>query len=289
MLFKIYTLFVKSFQIWGEAKASRMSAALAYYTMLSLSPILILAIAIAGSFFSEEEIASAILGLVGNWTSQQVVQQVGELIQNDAVAVTIERTTARESGLIAGGISILILLFGASSVFTQLQDTLNIMWNVPYEQRSGILYTLIQRGLGILIVLSMGILLVFRMLLTTVLAYFSDLVTRIYAPALPLMSYAEQGITLLIMPVFFALLFWFLPNVDVRWRYAIPAGILTAGLFAGSRTLIALYLSLSSTSAVYGAASSLVVMLTWIYLIGLIFFFGAAFSRAYAEVFGDFQ
>ncbi|MFT5100893.1 MAG: membrane protein [Cellvibrionaceae bacterium] len=280
MLQKVLNVIRDSFQIWGQAKASLMSAALTYYTMISLSPILVLAVAIAGRFYGEALVQGELISQIAQFTSPEVAGTVSELITN---------TSEPQSGLIAGLLSFGILFYGASGVFTMLHDTFNIIWDVPYDNRSGYWYTIKQRLVGIGMVLSVGLLLVISILLGAMIGVISD---WIYTE-LPLFSgrlyLAERGITFLITPLLFMGINRGLPEAQMTWWDVLIPSFLTAMILLGSRSLIGLYLQFSSTSAVYGAAGSLVVLLVWVYMTGLIVFFGAALCRAFAEQFGSRQ
>lgn len=274
----LFTFIRRTFQIWGEAKSTRKAAALSYYAMLSLSPTLVLAIAIAAPLFAAQEVEAEIVETVRAFTSPVVAETVAELIEN---------TANSDSGFAAGLISVAILIFGASSVFSQLYDTINEMWGIPIKRRSGFLYNVFQRGVGVVMVLILSLILVSSMIFSTALAFSADLVGEWVSISPAILFYIERGFTLLLMPLVFALIYRFVPNVHVLWTDVIGAALVTALLIGLGRYLIEYYISLSSTSAVYGAAGSLVVLLTWTYLNSMIVFFGAAFSRAYAEMFGS--
>ncbi|MFK7801403.1 MAG: YihY/virulence factor BrkB family protein [Anaerolineae bacterium] len=280
MLQKVLNVFRDSFQIWGQAKASLMSAALTYYTMISLSPILVLAVAIAGRVYGETLVQSELLEQITQFTSPEVANTVSELITN---------TSEPQSGLVAGLLSFAVLFYGASGVFTMLHDTLNIIWGVPYDHRSGYWYTIKQRLVGIGMVLSVGLLLLISILLGTIIGAISD---WIYT-ALPNFSgslyLVERGVTFLLTPLLFMGINRGLPEAKMTWWDVFIPSFITSMLLLVSRNLISLYLQFSSTSAVYGAAGSLVILLIWVYMIGMIVFYGAALCRAFAEQFGSRQ
>ncbi|MEM7802169.1 MAG: YihY/virulence factor BrkB family protein [Chloroflexota bacterium] len=275
---KLVAFIRRTFQLWGEAKAARKAAALSYYAMLSLSPSLVLAIAIAAPLFAEQTVEAEIVELVGEFTSQEV---------GDTVAGLIENASSSETGFAATIIGVVILIFGASSVFSQLYDTINEMWGIPINRRSGFLYTLFQRAVGIGMVLILSLILLSLMIFSTILTLFAELISSWVSVTPTFLFYIERFFSLLLMPIVFATMFRFLPDIHVKWSDVIGAAIVTAVLITFGRSLIEIYINLSSTSAVYGAAGSLVILLTWIYLTSMIVFYGAAFSRAYAEMFGS--
>ncbi len=276
MFHKIWILLSSSVTIWSQAQAARMAAALTYYTMLSLAPLMLIAIAIAGYFYDDTVAQTELISQVRNLTNEGVAKTVASLIKN---------ATRPNSGLLAGTISVAILLFGASGVFSQLYDTFNDIWHVPYDSRAGFLFTLQKRLIGIGMVLLAGALLVGTLMLSSAITYLNT----VFADGI--MAYwlnlADRSLSFLLMPLIFAMIFWFFPSAKIQWSDVWPAGLLTAVLVAGSRYLIELYLRFSSTSEVYGAAGSLVVLLVWVYVIGMIIFYGAAFSHAWATTFGS--
>lgn len=278
MVKKIWRLVQTSFDIWGKAHSSRMAAALTYFTMLSLAPLLMIAIAIAGFLFGDQIAEQELIERVSQFTTDELAATVASLIKN---------ASHPSSGLIAGTISIAILVFGASGVFSQLHDTFNEIWHVPIEDRSGWFFLLRTRLIGIALVLVAGILLLATIVFSTSLHAFGSWMGEFAPRTVKWLSLADKGLAFLLTPLILSLFFWLLPATKIRWSDVWPAGILTALLIAGSRYLIGLYLKMSTTSEVYGAAGSLVVLLIWVYATGLIIFFGAAFSHAWAQVFGS--
>ena len=278
MFKRIWKLISSTFSIWANANASRMSAALTYYTMLSLAPMLMIAIAIAGYIFDNKLAESEIVEQVSLVTTPEIAKTVGGLIK---------RASQPSSGIVAGTISLCVLTFAASGVFTQLYDTFNDIWNVSFDQKNSLLFTLEKRLIGVGMVLIVGVMLVAALVLNSLMTYVNQWVEGSYPQAVSWLNLADRGLSFLLMPVVFTLIFWFFPATKIRLKDVWPAGVLTACLVAASRYLIGLYLEFSTTSEVYGAAGSLVVLLIWVYMTGLVVFFGAAFSHAWADNFGS--
>jgi len=276
MLYKIWTLLKSSVAIWKKAQAPRMAAGLSYYTMLSLAPLMMIAIAIAGYFYDDAFAQTELIDQIRSLTNDTVANTVAGLIKN---------ATRPNSGLLAGAISVAFLLFGASGVFSQLYDTFNDIWHVPYDSRAGFLFSLQKRLIGIGMVLLAGALLVGTLMLSSAITYLNTMFTG------DMMAYwlnlVDRSLSFLLLPLIFSMIFWFFPSAKIQWGDVWPAGLLTAMIVAGSRYLIELYLRFSSTSEVYGAAGSLVVLLIWVYVTGMIVFYGAAFSHAWAMTFGS--
>ena len=243
-----------------------------FYTMLSLAPVLMIAVAIAGYLYEGDQVQQEIIDQLAQVADQQTVTTVEGLLRN---------ATQPKAGLVAGTISLLISLLGASGVFSQLYETFNDIWDVPSEDRSGWWFMVQKRLIGIGVVILIGILLVGTLVLSSLIAYVNTLVQD-SAPQLEVwLNLADQGLMYLLMPLVFSALFWFFPATDVKFRDVWPAGILTAFLIGASRYLVGFYLQFSSTSEVYGAAGSLVVLLIWLYIVGLCLFLGASFCYSY--------
>jgi len=249
-----------------------------FYTILSLAPMLMIAVAIAGYYYD------------GPQVQQEIVQQVQQLTDErtgKVFAGLLKNATQPSSGLVAGTISLLISLFGASGVFSQLYDTFNDIWDVPSEERSGWWFMVQKRLVGIGVVVFVGVLLLGTLALSSTVAYLESMWSDSYPGLVQWLNLADRGLVYLLMPVIFAVMFWFFPAAPVKWRDVWLAGILTSFLVAGSRYLVAAYLKFSSTSEVYGAAGSVVVLLIWAYIIGLCLFLGASFSHSYAYNLGS--
>jgi membrane protein len=273
----IKQLFQETFAEWSKDKASRLAAALSYYTIFSVAPLLIIAIAVAGLVFGRQaatdQIVYEIRGLVGD----QGAQIIQTILQNAS------KTT---SGILATVIGIATLLIGASGAFGQLQDSLNTIWEVKPKSGRGVKGMLRDRFLSFSMVLVIGFLLLVSLLLSAFLAgigkYLSDL--------LPMSSVVMQtinfGLSFGVTTVLFALIFKVLPDAYVRWRDVWVGAAVTALLFSLGRFLIGLYLGRASVSSAYGAAGSLVVLLLWVYYSAQILFLGAEFTQVYAKKFG---
>ena len=274
----IFQLLKETFQEWQDDKASRLAAALAYYTVFSLAPLVIIAIAIAGAIFGEEaakgELVGQIEGLVG--------AQGAEVIQT-----AVSNANKPNTGSIASIISIAVLLFGASGVFAQLQDALNTVWEVEVDPNMGIMGFIRKRILSFGAVLGIGFLLLVSLVISAVLTGISHYMSN----AVPGIDFLWQILNLVIsftvVTFLFALMFKFLPDVKIKWSDVWIGAIITSLLFTLGKYLLGLYLGRSSFGSAYGAAGSLVVLLAWIYYSAQILFFGAEFTQVYARRYGS--
>ncbi len=260
---------------WNEDGAFKHSAAVSFYTLFSLAPITIIALGIAGFFFGQEAATKQF--------SEQINQLIGkasaEMIQS-AVASSQPQNKGWASTIFGIG----LLIVGATTVFGQLQDSLNSIWDVKAKpSRSGWIVLLITRLISFAMVLTIGFLLLMSLLLTTALSALVGIVNGRFAVPPQLLQIADLVIALGVITVLFAMIFKIMPDVHLRWREVWLGAFVTALLFSLGRLLIALYLSRSTVASVYGAAGSLVALLVWVYYSCAILFFGAEFIRVYCD------
>lgn len=272
------SLLKESFNQWMDDQAPVLGAALSYYTVFSLAPLLVLAIAIAGMAFGEEaargEIVGAIQGLVG---------REGGL----AVQTMIENASRPSEGILATVIGVAVLLFGASGAFAQLQNALNVIWKVAVNSNFSIGVFLKRRFFSFAMVLSVGFLLLVSLAISAALAALG----KFFAGALPggegFWQVANFLISLGVVTLLFAMIFKFVPDARIAWGDVWIGALLTAVLFSVGKFLMGLYLGSSTIGSTFGAAGSLVVLLIWIYYSAQILFFGAEFTRVYALRYGS--
>lgn len=273
----IFGLLKQTAKEWSEDKVPRLGAALAYYTVFSIAPLLIIAISVAGLVFgskaASEQISTQLSGLMGDTAAKAVEEMV-------------KGATNKESGIIGTIIGLATLLFGASGVFGQLQDSLNTIWGVAPKPGRGIMGTLKDRFLSFTMVLGVGFLLLVSLAVSATL---SGIGTYIEALGMPKLVF--QTINLLVsfgvITLLFAAIYKVLPDVEIQWRDVWVGAAATALLFTVGKFLIGLYLGQSSTASSYGAVGSLAVLLIWIYYSAQILFFGAEFTQVYANEYGS--
>lgn len=268
----------KTYQEWSEDQAPRLGAALAFYTMLSLAPLLILLIAIAGLVFGEEA------------ASGQLFSQIRDMVGADG-AKAIEEMVANASkpghGIIASVIGFALLVFGASSVAGELRYALNAIWDNEPNPDEGIKDMVKQRSYALVVVLGCGFLLLVSLVVSGAIAAAGSYMSHL----LPLPAFVLQAINFLVglavIAGVFAVLFKYLPDVDVQWHDVLLGAAFTAVLFGVGKFAIGLYLGKASIGSAYGAAGSLAVVLVWVYYSSQIMFFGAEFTQVYADQHGS--
>lgn len=270
-----FDLIKQTVKEWSEDKVPRLGAALAYYTMFAMAPLLIIAIAIAGFVFGEEAARG------------RVTSELGSLINDDAAAMVEELIlSARRpaAGIVATIVGVVTLLLGASGVIGQLKDSLNTIWEVAPKPGRGILSLLKDRFLSLGLVLGMGFLLLTSLVLSAVLDAVSDFAFGDDAGvALQVLNFV---VSFVVVTLLFAVIYKVLPDVKIAWRDVWIGAVVTAFLFNVGKFLIGQYLSRSTTASIFGAAGSLILVLLWIYYSSQILFFGAEFTQVYANRFG---
>lgn len=259
---------------WVADKAFQHAAALAFYTLFSMAPLLILVITVTGLLFGQDAAEGQLLGTLEAWVGAD-----GAVMVQKAIA----EMNPQQSGWMATMLGFCLLAVGATTVFGQLQLSLNQIWEVaPSPRKSGLMLLLKTRLLSLTLVLTIGFLLLVSFLMTALLSavvqFFGD-----YVP-LPgkLLQMADILVSFLIISGLFAAIFKVLPDVHLPWREALYGSAVTAFLFIIGKYLIAIYITQTGASSAYGAAGSLVAILIWVNYSGLILFFGVQVTKSYA-------
>jgi membrane protein len=273
---EILDLFKAAGRGWSDDKAPRMGAALAYYTVFSLAPLLIIAIGIASAsaVFGEQEAREEIV---------RQIQDTGGKPAAEAIARMLKQTHDSSGATLTTLVGFVVLLFGASGVFVELQDALNTIWKVQPRPGQGLLVLLRDRLVSFTVVLSTGFLLLVSLVVSTALSALNHFFTL---TSLAGNASFWQGINSLVTVSFitllFGLIFKLLPDAPVAWGDVWIGAAVTALLFTAGKYLLGLYLALSSTTSAFGAAGSLVLILLWVYYSSQILLFGAEFTYAYS-------
>jgi membrane protein len=275
---KIGRLFRETFKEWQEDNASRIAAALAYYAVFSISPLLVIAIAIAGTFFGQQT------------AQDQITEQLTALVGKDGVQpvlMALDNISQPEIRGVASLISVGVLLLGASGFFAQLQDALNTVWKVKPQPGQGIWIFVRKRVSSFLMVLAIGLLLILSLILSAVVSTLS----KYQADYLPgwaiLWENLDFVVSLGLMTFIFGLMFKYVPDAKIAWKDIFVGSVITALLFLFGKFLLGVYLSKGSLGSAYGAAGSLIVLLAWIYYSAQIILFGAEFTQVYMRIYGS--
>jgi len=264
---------------WWNDNAFRLSAALAYYTLFSLAPVLVVAVAIAGFAFGREAVRGQLFeelrGLVGDASAAAL---------QTAVAAAAVRPS---SGVVATAFGILTLIIGSSAVFGELQDDLNTIWDAKPPQGAGLWMIVRKRLLSLAMVAVIGFLLLVSLALSASVTLLGTYVTGVLPLSAVLIEAANFVLSFAITTLLFASIYKVLPDVEIRWSDVWFGAGATAAMFALGKSLIGIYLGRTVVASAYGAAGSLVVLLLWIYYSSLILFFGAELTQVYARSHGS--
>lgn len=260
---------------WVNDNASRLSAALAYYAIFSIAPLLVIVIFILAAVFGED----AATGEIAKQLSSLVGSSAAETIQSAITATN----AARKTGIIATITGFAVLLFGASSVFGELKNSLNSIWGVAVKPGRTILTLIRDRFLSFSLVLCIGFLLLVSLLISAGIAGLSSYLSKTLGVPATVWQVTDFLISLCVTGVLFAMIFKILPNVILSWQDVAAGGLITALLFTAGKSAIAWYLGTSSVASSFGAAGSLVIILLWIYYATSILFFGAEFTKAWVR------
>jgi membrane protein len=272
-------LLKQAFNDWNHDNAPRLGAALSYYTLFSLAPLLIVAIAIAALVFGQDaaqgHIVAELRGLVG----PAGATAVEELIKN---------SRREEAGVVATVLGLVTLFLGATGAFAELKSSLNVVWDVE-SPGAGVWGLVRGRLWAFALVLAVGFLLLVSLLVSAAVAATDTILARFVAEPSAVLHAINTALSLVVITVLFALIFKFLPDTEVRWGDVWVGAAVTSALFTLGKFLIGLYLGHSGVSSVYGAAGSVVVLMVWVYYAAQIFFFGAELTQAYARRHGSWS
>lgn len=268
-----------SVQEWIEDKALRHAAALAFYSIFSLAPLLVISIALAGFFFGEAAVQGEIVGQLQDVVGPEQARFVEEMLR---------QTREPGSGLLATLISAGTTLFGALVVFSALQDALNQIWGVEPAKDMGIVYTIRRRFFAFTIVLLLGAVIFASLLVRTILSAIRSYAGEFFdwELATTLWAYSDQAVFLISFTALFGVIYKLLPDVQMAWRDVWLGALLTSVLFQLGRYVVSSYLAISSVGSIFGAAGTLAVFLTWIYYTWMIVLVGAEMTQVYARDYG---
>ena len=263
---------------WMNANPFRLAAALAYYTLFSMAPLLVVVMGIAGLVFGEEAARGQIFG---------PLQSILGSKSADAVQNAVSAASVKSSGVLATIVGVVALLVGASAVFGELQDALNTIWNAKASPDAGMWDLVRKRLLSVAMVAVIGFLLLVSLTISAML----NAAGKYFGGALPIPSFVLELLNFVVSfgvtTILFAALFKVLPDIDTEWSDVWIGAVATATLFTIGKSLIGIYIGRMALDSTYGAAASLLVVLVWIYYSSLIFFFGAEFTHVYAQSHGS--
>jgi membrane protein len=273
----LWGLFRDTFSGWSEDKIPRLGAALAYYTVFSLAPLLIIVISIAGFVFGAEAARGEIVGQLRGLVGEEGGKAIQTMIENAG--------REKQSGIMATVISVVTLLFGASGVFGELQDSLNTIWGVKPKPGRGLVGMLKDRFVSFTMVLGIAFLLLVSLVLSAAIAAIGTVVGG--SDSEGLLHIVNLVVSFGVITLLFAAMYKYVPDVTIEWRDVWVGAAVTSVLFTLGKFAIGLYLGKGSVASAYGAAGSLVILLVWVYYSAQILFLGAEFTKVYAKAYGS--
>lgn len=273
-LSEFWRLFSTAFGIWWNERAMSLGASIAFFTVFSLAPMLLAAIAVAGLAFGREAAQGAVVGELGGLVGGDTATAL------EAMIVSASNVGSGIIGMTIGIVTFLLLVTGA---FVELQDDLNIIWKAPLPSSYGVWSFIRTRLLSFALVLGIGFLLLVSLVIDTGLTALGAYLEASFSGASAILRILNNVVSFSIAVMLFAMIFKVLPSVRLTWHDVWMGSLVTGVLFTFGKFLIGYYLGKSNVASSYGAAASIITLLLWIYYSSLILLFGAAFTKAYAE------
>ena len=275
----IWEVLKNSFKGFGDDKVTKMSGSLAYYTVFSMAPLLIMIIALCGIFLGREAVEGKIYGQLAGFVGEDTAAQLQEIIKKASLA-----GKSRIAAIIGG----ITLLIGATTVFAEIQDSINTIWGLKPKPKKGWLKMLQNRFLSFSVIVSLGFLLLVSLGVTSLIEGLSERLRSHFPDVTVVVFYIiNLVLTLIVVTAIFAVIFKVLPDANIKWRDVWSGAIATSILFILGKFAISFYISKSEVGSTYGTAGSLVVLLLWVYYSSIILYFGAEFTKAYAIKYGS--
>jgi membrane protein len=261
-----------------DDNAMKLSASLSYYTIFSLAPLLVVVISLISIFYGREAIEGQIYGQINNLIGKSAAVQIQETIKN--INVSGKSTTGAIIGIVT-------LVFSATGVFIEIQDSINYVWSIKAKPKKGWFKYIKNRLLSFSLIISLGFLLLVSLILSAFLDLFNQQLERIFSDYTVYIAYAFNYVVVIgVITVLFGIIFKVLPDGELRWKDSFVGAAFTAILFIIGKFLISFYLGQSDVGSTYGAAGSVIVILLWVYYSSIILYFGAEFTKVYSKNFG---
>jgi membrane protein len=275
----IWKVFKNSFIGFSNDKVMKMASSLAYYTVFSLAPLLIIIISLSGIFLGKDAAEGKVYAQLENFVGSNTALQLQEMIKNASLSGKSD---------VAVAIGIITLVIGATTVFAQIQDSINSIWGLKSKPKNGLLEFLRNRVLSFSVIIGLGFLLLVSLTLSALIDGFSNVLQTRFPDITVVFFYIVNLIlTLLITAVIFGAIFKVLPDAKIKWKDVTAGAISTAVLFMLGKFAISYYIRKSHVGSTYGAAGSLVILLLWVYYSAIILYFGAEFTKAFAVKYGS--
>lgn len=275
----IIEILKNAFSGFGDDKVTKLSGSLAYYTVFSMGPLLVVIISLCGLFLGREAVEGKVYHTLTSFVGSDTAAQLQEIIKNASLA------GKSKLAAIIGGITLLV---GATTVFGEIQDSINTIWGLKPKPKRGWLKLLQNRFLSFSVIVSLGFLLLVSLGITTIIDGFSDRLRAHFPEVAVVIFYIINVlITLAVTTLIFGVIFKVLPDAKIKWKDVMAGAVTTSLLFMLGKFAISFYISKSNIGSTYGTAGSMVVLLLWVYYSSIILYFGAEFTKAYAIQYGS--
>lgn len=275
----LWKVLKRCFKGFSDDKITKLSASLAYYTVFSLGPLLIVIVFVAGTFFGKEAAEGTIFSQLQSFVGKGAALQMQEIVENAAIS---------SDGTFAVVIGIITLLIGATTVFADMQDSINSIWGLKAKPKAGIMKLVKDRLLSFGVVASLGFLLLVSLGISAVIESLNNSLVKAFPNiAINLFYVINIIITFSVITALFMIIFKVLPDANIKWKDVLSGAIATSILFMIGKFGISFYISKSNIASAYGAAGSLIILLVWIYYSSIILYFGAEFTKAFAMEYGN--
>lgn len=272
-------IFKCAFTGFSDNKVMKLSGSLAYYTVFSMAPLLIVIISLCGLFLGREAVEGKIYGQLAGFVGSDTATQLQDMIKNASLA---------GKSKMAAIIGVITLLVGATSIFAEIQDSINSIWGLKPKPKRGWIKLLQNRVLSFSVIISLGFLLLVSLGISSIIDGFSNRLTAHFPGVAIIVFYVINIlITFSVTSLIFGVIFKVLPDGNIKWKDVLAGAMATAFLFMLGKFAISFYISKSNVGSTYGAAGSLVILLLWIYYSSLILYFGAELTKAYAVKYGS--
>jgi len=276
---KYWRVLKDAFGAFNQDNCMKLSAALSYYTVFSIGPVLVIVISLSGWFYGQEAVQGKIYGQISGLVGADAALQVQQIIQN------VQQTGGGVIGTIVGAV---VLFLGATGIFTEIQDSINYIWSLRAKPKRGFVKLILNRLLSFSLVISLGFLLLVSLVASALLELLNELLTRMFPDTMVVVVYIVNVlIVFAVITVLFAVIFKVLPDGKIKWKDSFIGASFTAVLFIIGKTAIGLYLGKTGVASSFGAAGSLVVLLVWVYFSAQIFLLGAEFTWVYSHKYGS--
>lgn len=272
---EVWKVLVATFNGFMDKKLLKMCASLSYYTMLSLAPLLLLLISISGSLFGEDAVRGLVFNEINGLIGPGAALQIQQTLQN------MELSGQTNFAIIVSSITLFI---GATTVFVDIQDSINTIWEVKAKPKKGWVKFIVNRLLSSSVIIGLGFLLIAILFVNGLLEVLNAWIRDFFSGSTAwFFRFFGYLINFFVLTLFFASIFKILPDAKIQWRDVRKGAFFTAAFFMLGSYFINLYISSSATGSAYGAAGTIIVILVWVYYIAAILYFGAEFTRVYAE------